>query len=425
MFSNCKDLVQFIENSKRVTPKKDLSNMLYYLNSLGNPHKNLPVIHITGTNGKGSVVSYLENVFIAYKLNVGSFTSPYIKDFNERIRYNGISISDEDLLKYGNLIYKHFPIWQKELGETPAFFEFVTLICFMYFSNITSLDVLILEVGIGGRLDSTNVVDSMISAVTSISFDHMNLLGNTLEDILKEKLGIVKNNSIPILNLKDQDLINSANSYLLDHLKPIVYPKYSKLNIIKCDFDGSIFEYDNKIYEIQMIGYHQIENAITAIEIIKKYFEEIKTDLSFNQVLLNEGLKNTKWLGRFEKIQNKPLIYVDGAHNSDGVLKIVEFLKQNKQNKSLRGIIAISDNKDKEQMIKMFDDIFDEIIFTKFSYTRSSVAEELYELSNNKNKLLMHSLDEINEYINKEEKDINIFIGSLYFVSEVKKYFNK
>ena len=189
MFSNCLELVRFIENSKRVTPKKDLSNMLYYLNSLGNPHKNLPVIHITGTNGKGSVVSYLENVLKLYKLNVGSFTSPYIKDFNERIRYNGLSISDEDLLKYGNIIYSNFSKWQEELGETPAFFEFVTLICFLYFKNITDLDVLILEVGIGGRLDSTNVVDSLISAVTSISFDHMNLLGNTLEDILTEQKG--------------------------------------------------------------------------------------------------------------------------------------------------------------------------------------------------------------------------------------------
>ena len=425
MFSNSLELVHFIENSKRVTPKKDLSNMLYYLNSLGNPHKNLPVIHITGTNGKGSVVSYLENVLKLYKLNVGSFTSPYIKDFNERIRYNGLSISDEDLLKYGNIIYSNFSKWQEELGETPAFFEFVTLICFLYFKNIKDLDVLILEVGIGGRLDSTNVVDSLISAVTSISFDHMNLLGNTLEDILKEKLGIVKNNSIPVLNLKNQDLIDFANESLTNYSKKIVYPKYETLKVVKCDFEGSIFNYDGNTYQIQMIGYHQIENAITAIEIIKKYFEEIKTNLCFSQVLLIEGLKNTKWLGRFEKIQNNPVIYVDGAHNSDGVLKIVDFLKSNKQHHSLRGIVAISDNKDKEQMIKMLDDVFDEIIFTKFTYSRSSVAEELYELSNNKNKLLMYSLDEINDYINKEEKDINIFIGSLYFVSEVKKYFNK
>ncbi len=425
MFNDVDDLVKFIESRKRVSPKNDLSNMKYYLKTFGDPHKNLPIIHITGTNGKGSVVCYLDNIFREFKLNVGCFTSPYITNFNERIRYNNASISDNELLKYGNLIYSKFPLWEKELNETPSFFEFVTLICFLYFSNKKELDILLLEVGIGGRLDSTNVVDSIISVVTSISFDHMNLLGNSLEDILKEKLGIVKQNSVAVISVEDDNLKNVANEYLNNSNVDVIYPDFNKIDVIKCDFTGSSFIYNGNKYDIQMIGDHQIKNAITAIEVVFKYFEKNKTDLPFDQVLLYKGLYNAKWLGRFEKINEKPLIYVDGAHNADGVKQIVSFLSRNKKEKSLRGIVAISDNKDKLQMIQMLDDVFDEIIFTQFTYSRSSVSEELFALSNSKNKLLMKSLSEIEEYIEKNHKDVNIFIGSLYFVSEVKKYFNK
>lgn len=425
MFNDVDDLVKFIESRKRVSPKNDLSNMKYYLKTFGDPHKNLPIIHITGTNGKGSVVCYLDNIFREFKLNVGCFTSPYITNFNERIRYNNASISDNELLKYGNLIYSKFPLWEKELKETPSFFEFVTLICFLYFSNKKELDVLLLEVGIGGRLDSTNVVDSIISVVTSISFDHMNLLGNSLEDILKEKLGIVKQNSIAVISVEDDNLKNVANEYLNNSNVDVIYPDFNKIDVIKCDFTGSSFIYNGNKYDIQMIGDHQIKNAITAIEVVFKYFEKNKTDFPFDQVLLYKGLYNTKWLGRFEKINEKPLIYVDGAHNADGVKQIVSFLSRNKKEKSLRGIVAISDNKDKLQMIRMLDNVFDEIIFTQFTYSRSSVSEELFSLSNSKNKILMKSLSEIEEYIEKNHKDVNIFIGSLYFVSEVKKYFNK
>ena len=327
MFTKIEDLVQFIENSKRVTQKTDLSNMKHFLKTLGNPEQNLPIIHITGTNGKGSVVCYLDNIFRLHGMNVGCFTSPYIENFNERIRFNNVSISDADLLKYGNRVIDYFPLWEKEIGVVPSFFEIVTLICFLYFKNQKSLDVLLLEVGIGGRLDSTNVVNSLLSVVTSISYDHMNLLGNTLDEILIEKLGIVKCNQNVILNLKNDHLIKVSNDYLNNLNSKAIIPDYKDLNIIKCDFEGSKFVYKDNLYDLQMIGSHQIDNALTAITVACEYFKNIKTDFCFNQVLLYKGLYNTKWLGRFEKISNEPVIFVDGAHNEDGIKQITCFLK--------------------------------------------------------------------------------------------------
>lgn len=424
-FNNVEELIRFIETSKRVTPKQDLAKMEYYLNDLGNPHHNLPVIHITGTNGKGSTVAFLNSIFRYHNLNVGCFTSPYITKFNERIRYNDEFISDEDLLNIGNKILSLYPKWEKEEIELPSFFELVTLICFVYFKSIKDLDIVLLEVGIGGRLDSTNVVDPLISVITGVSFDHMSLLGNSFKEILNEKLGITKKNKPLFVNIKDDELkeicINkgkelNSNVYFTD--------EYS-LDIKKCDLTGSIFLYNNEEIEIKMLGYHQIENACLAYRVAKYYFENIRSDFEYSKVLLSKGLKNTFWLGRLEIISEDPFIIVDGAHNEEGINKVCKFINNLPIDvKSRRGIVAISDNKDKEKMIEVLDNTFGEIIFTKFNYSRSSTSDTLYSLSNNKNKLIMEDLEEIKEYIYNHSKQLNIFIGSLYFVSEVKKFFN-
>ena len=191
-FNNIADLLYFVESQRRIDPKVNLDKMKGFCKVLGNPEKSFKAIHITGTNGKGSVVSYLKSILMEHNLNVATFTSPYIVKFNERICYNDSPISDDDLLEIGNLIIDKYPTFESLNLGTPSFFEFVTLMGFVYFSKI-KIDVALIEVGIGGTLDSTNVIPTpLVSVIASISLDHTAILGDTVELIAAEKCGIIK-----------------------------------------------------------------------------------------------------------------------------------------------------------------------------------------------------------------------------------------
>ena len=185
--------------------------MFGFCEVFGNPQNTFKSIHVTGTNGKGSVVSYLRSIFMEHGLNVATFTSPYITKFNERISYNNCPISDNDLLEIGNSIIEKYETFNLLNLGTPSFFEFVTLIGFIYFSKI-KVDIAIIEVGIGGTLDSTNVISSIASVITNVNFDHMNILGDTLAEILNNKLGILKKNTKLIVGLKDENLISLSKT---------------------------------------------------------------------------------------------------------------------------------------------------------------------------------------------------------------------
>ena len=179
MFTHIDDAIKWIESVKRFGDKLDLSRMELACERLGHPERNLPVIHIAGTNGKGSTVAFLKSILLQSGYNVGTYTSPYIVRFNERINYNSQDISNDDLLKYINKVYSLYSEVLSELNLVITFFELVTLISFLYFSDLP-VDYVIYEVGLGGTLDATNVVNPIITAITSISYDHMGVLGDTL-----------------------------------------------------------------------------------------------------------------------------------------------------------------------------------------------------------------------------------------------------
>ena len=206
MFTNIEAAVSWIESVKRFGDKLDLSRMELACKILGNPEKKLPVIHIGGTNGKGSTVSYLKHILLEQGYNVGTFTSPYIVKFNERITYNYNDISNVELLHYINKVKNLSEQVYTQHGEIITFFELVTLISFLFYTDRDN-DFVIYEVGLGGRLDATNVVAPMIAGITSIGHDHMGVLGDTLEKISLEKLGIVKQ-GVPLCSTVDnEDLI--------------------------------------------------------------------------------------------------------------------------------------------------------------------------------------------------------------------------
>lgn len=420
-FNNYSSCVTWIESQKRFSPKVSLDNMKYFCTLLGNPEQKFTSIHVTGTNGKGSVVSYIKNILIDAGLNVGTFTSPYIIKFNERISFNGEMISDEEVVQLAEKVYNIYDLID-ENHPKPSFFEFTTLMSFVYFSEKENLDLAIIEVGIGGLLDSTNVITPIASVITNVAFDHMNVLGNTLSEILTNKMGIIKNNIPSIIGIKDSELVEQASVHTKEVNSNLSLPFLNQITINKADIFGSNFSYKGyKNLQVSLMGYHQVENAIIAVETI----EAIKDQYQISLDNIKNGLLNTKWLGRLEILSKEPLIIVDGAHNIDGISRTTDFIKD-LDYKTKRCIFACSDDKEKEKMISYLEPHFDEIIITSYTYKRHSDALELFNFSKHKNKILKQDIDEIIEDVFNNPYDLNIFIGSLYFVSEVRpKILNK
>lgn len=419
-FVDAKSFIEWVQSQKRFSKKTNLDNMKYFCKLLCNPESSFKAIHVTGTNGKGSTVAMLTSVLMAKGYNVGTFTSPYIECFNERIAFNTKPIDDDDLLKMANRVIEIYPILEENNFPKPTFFEFITLCAFCYFKSLNNLDYAVIEVGMGGRLDSTNVITPIVSIITNVALDHMQILGNTKEAILKEKLGIVKDNITVVCGLKEENLKMIATNVANIHNSQIVFPKYNEVKNVKCDLSKTCFTYQGQDYQLSLLGFHQVENALLVIET----FNLLKDDLKLSIQDLHNGLKNTKWVGRLEKINDDPVIYIDGGHNIDGISRITEFVKSlNIPN--VRAVISISHDKELLPMIKMVDKTFDEIIFTSYTYARSAKAEDLYNLSSSKNKKCIENLDVAVKYVLTNKKPITIFLGSLYLASEIRNKLKK
>lgn len=419
-FVDAKSFIEWVQSQKRFSKKTNLDNMKYFCKLLCNPESSFKAIHVTGTNGKGSTVAMLTSVLMAKGYNVGTFTSPYIECFNERIAFNTKPIDDDDLLKMANRVIEIYPILEENNFPKPTFFEFITLCAFCYFKSLNNLDYAVIEVGMGGRLDSTNVITPIVSIITNVALDHMQILGNTKEAILIEKLGIVKDNIPVVCGLKEENLKMIATNVTNIHNSQIVFPKYSEVKNVKCDLSDTCFTYQGQDYQLSLLGFHQVENALLVIET----FNLLKDDLKLSIQDLHNGLKNTKWVGRLEKINDNPVIYIDGGHNIDGISRITEFVKSlNISN--VRAVISISHDKELLPMIKMVDETFDEIIFTSYTYARSAKAEDLYNLSSSKNKKCIENLDVAVKYVLTNKKPITIFLGSLYLASEIRNKLKK
>lgn len=419
-FVDAKSFIEWVQSQKRFSKKTNLDNMKYFCKLLCNPESSFKAIHVTGTNGKGSTVAMLTSVLMAKGYNVGTFTSPYVECFNERIAFNTKPIDDDDLLKMANRVIEIYPILEENNFPKPTFFEFITLCAFCYFKSLNNLDYAVIEVGMGGRLDSTNVITPIVSIITNVALDHMQILGNTKEAILIEKLGIVKDNIPVVCGLKEENLKMIATNVTNIHNSQIVFPKYSEVKNVKCDLSDTCFTYQGQDYQLSLLGFHQVENALLVIET----FNLLKDDLKLSIQDLHNGLKNTKWVGRLEKINDNPVIYIDGGHNIDGISRITEFVKSlNISN--VRAVISISHDKELLPMIKMVDETFDEIIFTSYTYARSAKAEDLYNLSSSKNKKCIENLDVAVKYVLTNKKPITIFLGSLYLASEIRNKLKK
>ena len=415
-------MIDYIQTRKRTEKKVSLDRMKKFCSICGNPQLKIKYIHVGGTNGKGSVVSFLKNILLRQGFHVGAYVSPYVVCFNERISYDGKYISDEDILRFGNLIISKQEEFERNNLPQPTFFEFVTLMAFLYFQSKKELDYVILEVGLGGILDCTNIIVPLVSVISNISYDHMNVLGDTLEEIAKNKLGIVKENNYlvtlnnPLLNPLFIDKCKETNSELV---------LVNKTDINNVAFSSNLMRFDYKDYHLEskLIGLYQTENIAIAIETIELLNRLHEFNISKDTII--SGIKNTFWPGRFQIVNQNPLVIIDGAHNIDGVTRLCETVKMIRGNRKVTVIFAVSKDKEKETMIKKLAEISNDFYFSSFNYKRSDDPNLLMNLATFTNKMI---LDDIDDFIKKikclSTDEIYVFCGSLYFVSELLPKFS-
>ncbi|HWJ78934.1 MAG TPA: folylpolyglutamate synthase/dihydrofolate synthase family protein [Niallia sp.] len=427
MFHTYDQALNWIHSRLRFGMKPGLTRMEMMMEKLNHPEDKIKTIHIGGTNGKGSTVTYLRNILQQAGLTVGTFTSPYIEQFNERISIDGIPISDEELLTLAN---KLLPLVeemdQMDIGG-PTEFEIITAMSFYYFAYMAKVDVVIYEVGLGGRLDSTNIISPLLSIITSIGLDHTAILGDTYREIAIEKAGIIKRNTPIIASVKQpearEEIVNKAQEqkaslYLLS--------KDFKLENAISNREGESFSVStafNKWADLQicMFGKHQVENAslaVIAAFLLKEEFECI------NEQSIRIGLLNAKWPGRFEIISNNPLVVLDGAHNVEGVQALTDVLLNRYANRKKSIIFAALADKKTDKMIELLDQVATDITFVTFDYPRAADSKALYNESNHPNKACTSNWSNaIKEgYESTTSDSMLIITGSLYFVSEVKKF---
>lgn len=421
MFNTFQEAVTWIENAHRFGEKLDLVRMNLACRLLNHPEKTFRSIHVAGTNGKGSTTNFIKNILYDAGYQVGIYTSPYVVKFNERIGINNEFISDEEVVYYANILKDLWDQVYQNYQDSITFFEILTLMAFLYFRD-KNIDIAVVEVGLGGLLDATNVIDPMISVITNISYDHMKQLGNTLESIALNKLGIVKQNR-PLVTTED-------NPNLKGLFKKTCNEKNSELIMINPEDISEIkvgiiteFMFQQTRYRLNLTGLHQIKNASLAIMCVDT-LSGMK-EITVNERNIYQGLLNTKWPGRFEIFRQN--IVLDGAHNIGGIDSLVSSLKLVYADYKIKCLFCMMHDKEHYKIINELDTLVDEFHFTQIDYHRSATAQELYDESHSSNKFqhadAIKAFNALTETL--KENEVLVITGSLYFVSYIRPYLLK
>ena len=401
------------------------------LEKLGNPQEGMRAIHVAGTNGKGSVCKYLECGLAACGYNVGLYTSPYIECFNERIRLGGRNISDEDLDVYTARVLAKVDELVGEGNESPTEFEVITAIAFLYFKE-KNADIAVLEVGLGGSGDSTNVITKpLASVICSISYDHMDRLGDTLEKIAAEKAGIIKKGCPVISNVKEHGpaAVIARRAYecgsVLHDVSGIKFAVSDETPYSQ-RITMELFGTDYSDVEISMTGRHQGENlktALAVIEVLRKA-REIKVERN----RLYDGLKEAVQPGRFEILSENPLIIADGAHNEAGAEALKETVCRHYAGRRILLTAGMLADKQVEAIIRQFAEITGDIIATEPDNPRKLEAAKLADrfaaigvsarIAETPEKALKMAIAASGDY------DVILFAGSLYLIGKIRRLLN-
>ena len=401
--------LNYLYNLQRLGIKVGLSHTLKLLKRCGNPHKHYKSIHVAGTNGKGSTCSMVAEILIKAGYKVGVYSSPHLVRFNERIKINNTFIKDDEITSF--IKYHKNDI---EIIEA-TFFETTTAMAFKHFAE-NNIEVAVIETGLGGRLDSTNVISPIITAITPISMDHREILGPDIETITKEKGGIIKPN-VPVVLGKQEEISASILRKISRSKNSSILSQEYPQNIIVSE-QGTSFKIKNESFRTPLIGHHQAFNAALSIAIINQF------DSKINSKIIQKGLDKTTWPGRLQRMSIKPPIFYDVAHNAKGIdamLKTITSL----YNCSPIGLITLKSDKEIDMIAKATNGKFKSLIISGSKKNGLLNGSELAQSFNDlkvsnycvENSFLQ-ALDDLVK-ISKELEAPGVIFGSHYIAKEV------
>ena len=419
---NYQQALAYLNNVEHYGSKPGLSRVGELLEKLGSPQKGLRFIHIAGTNGKGSCAAMTASILKAAGYKTGLFTSPYLYRFNERMQINGKQIDDEVLAE---LVTRVEPI-AEAMDDHPTVFELMTATALLWYKE-EQCDAVVLEVGLGGRFDATNIIDAPEAAVImNIGLDHTEILGDTLEQIAFEKAGILKPGTEAVLFQQGEGVTNVVRQRCEELGVPLHIPDFSQ---IRSEFDsvyGQSFTYKGEHYALPLLGPHQLKNAATVLELVEVLRQK---GWKLEQGDVEHGLYAVHWPGRFELLHEEPLFVVDGGHNPQCAETVAENLNRYFPDKRRIVLLGVLRDKDYPGLTDILDRVADEYVCITPSSPRALPAEELAAHLSRYNKPVS-VCDSIKDGVSRaldrsDENSVVCAVGSLYSVGEIRACFER
>ena len=400
---NYKEAMKYIQQIGNFGSNYGLERTYRLLEILGNPQDKLKLIHIAGTNGKGSTTAMVTALLRGKGFKVGMYTSPYLEEFEERIQINGENIQKRRLGQLMDKVKEAVESVVLENINHPTEFEIITCLMLLYFYE-EKIDYGVIEVGLGGRLDSTNVITPIVSVITSISYDHTNLLGNTLTEIASEKAGIIKDGIPVVIYPQEEEALKVIEKKALEMNSEIYRINKENGKCIRVINEDKIYQivevnWKGEILEISLslLGEHQITNLLLALETYEVICR--KENLEFNEEQIKKAIAKVKWNGRLEVMKTEPLVVIDGAHNIQGIKALTQNIKKYFKYKNMYLFLGILADKDVEEMMKVITPKAKKVFTVTPNSMRAETAEELI----NEVKKYNESCEAYNDYKNAFE----------------------
>ena len=403
------EVIRQIENTHRFGNLPGVEAMEHVLKQLAGINGKLPFVHIAGTNGKGSVCAFMTEIFRKSGLKAGAFISPHVVVFEERISVNGQMISREDVARLGNKLL------DTDFGVNLTMFDYCLAMALMYFTE-QGCDIMVIETGLGGRLDSTNAIGlPLATVITKIGYDHVAILGDKLEDIAREKAGIIKTGSHVFSEQQEEEA------------EAVIRDAADKCQVQLTFVTKEEIEAASK-YNLSLLGVHQWENAavakLAAEYVLEKFINAAVTDgnkLKKNEPEIISALRETVWQGRMEILSQKPFFMVDGAHNGHGVLALRDSLKTLYPCEKFHMIMAVMADKDYKAMVEELLPYAEDFVAVNMDNSRALQAKDLAEFINSRG-VKADCVDSVEEALKTLRADTkNLAFGSLYFIGEIKE----
>lgn len=422
------DIENYLNNFFKGTRKHSLNSIKYFMNEYNNFYKKMKFIHVAGTNGKGSCVEIISNILIKNGYSVGKFISPHLIRYNERISINNTEISDEEMMSLIEELKPKISVYNSVSEENLSLFELETIMALLYFYR-NNVDFVVLETGLGGLYDATNIVNPLVSVITSIGYDHVHILGSTLSEIANQKAGIIKENSNTVFFSQNSEV----DKVIIDTCKRKNNRLHllSKNDITNYNFDSNYQYFDFKDFKqvpIILKGTKQIQNAAICIEcmnVLNNLGYKIKKEATI------DGLKSVVHKARIETLSKNPLIIYDGAHNESAIKNLQSVINTYYKNYKKIYVVSVLKRKDYNKMLQLlFQDKNAEFIFTSGNdINRYASSRELFDAAlqyKTTQEISMKTLDDAIKYIMKYGTNtINFIVGSFYVYGDVKKEVGK